>query len=215
MNFNSLLLCGCVPGAAIPTIPADTTIERCGQIQKIGIQRTKNGTAVNWITISTANPNLLATWNALKTATDSTKVQFSPYIYAPTNEVGGKIETGGGNEGLGGIPTIVGSNPSPFTAKFQDTKQSIIKEIKKLGCEKEISIFLVNECGNIIGLTDDTTTPTKFRGIPVRAFFVSDKKLGGFEGVDSNDLSWLFLPNWSDNLHIVTPTDFDALAQLS
>lgn len=208
------LLCGCPPDAQIPTIPTDECIERIGQIQKFLVQRTKNGAVVNEIDIAASNPNLLATWTALKAATDSTKVQTSPYIQEPVNEAGEAREYGGGNQTLGGIPITIGRNPSTFEAAFVDVKQKIIKELKKYECEKELSIFLLNEHGQIIGITDDPDTPAKFKGIPVRSFFVSDKRMGMYEEVDKNMVKWSFLPNWSDNLHIVNPSDFDALAAL-
>ena len=97
--------------------------------------------------------------------------------------------------------------------RFHNVVQSIIVTIKALACEKQLSIFLINDCGNIIGLSDDNGT--SFRGIPARSFFVSDLKLGMHEEPDKNMIKWSFLPNWSDKLHIVTPTDFDALLELS
>lgn len=208
------MLCACPPAAAIVDIPTENCLENVGQIQRFGLQRRKNGSDLNWITIADANPNLLATWTALKTAADSTKVQFAPFIQNPTSEAGEAREFGGGNQTLGGIPIVVGRNASTFEAEFLRIKQSVIKEIKKYECEAELSVFLMNEGGQIIGLYDDPTTPTKFRGIPIRSFFVSDKQFGGFEEPDRNMVKWGFEPNFSDNLGIIEPSDFDALAQL-
>jgi hypothetical protein len=208
------MLCACPPAAAIGDISTDECKENIGQVQKIGLQRRKDGTALNWITIATSDPALLATWTALKAAVDNTKVQFTPFIQNPTSETGEAIEFGGGNATVSGIPLIVGRNPSTFEAQFLQVKQTIIKEIKAYECEAELSVFLINEAGDIICIADDPVTPTQVRGIPIRSFFVSDKRLGGFEEPDSNTLSWGFEPNWSDNLTVVSPTDFDALSQL-
>lgn len=169
---------------------------------------------MNNIVIATTNPNLLATWTALKAAADSTKVQVTPYIQDVNNEPGEAREFGGGNQTLGGIPITMGRNPSTLEAAFFDLKQKIAGELKQYECEKELSVFFVNEHGQIIGKTDDPDSPTTFRGFPLRSFFVSDKKLGGFDEPDRNNLKMSFLPNWSDNLHRVTPTDFDALTDI-
>lgn len=208
------MLCACPPAAAITDISSDDCKENIGQVQKIVLQRRKDGANLNWIPIATSDPALLATWTALKAAVDNTKVQTTPFIQNPTSETGEAIEFGGGNQTISGIPLVVGRNASTFEAQFYQVKQAIIKEIKAFECEKELSVFLINEDGQIIGLTDDTTTPTQFRGIPIRSFFVSDKRLGGFEEPDSNTVSWGFEPNWSDDLYIVEPTDFDALTQI-
>ena len=135
------MLCACPPAASIVDIPVDVCIENIGQIQKFGLQRRKTGSAYNWIDITSTNPNLLATWTALKTSADSTKVQFSPFIQEPTSEAGEAIEFGGGNQTVSGIPIIVGRNASTFSAAFLRVKQTIIKEIKKFECETELGVF--------------------------------------------------------------------------
>jgi hypothetical protein len=207
-----LLLCGCPPSTAIADIPLDTCIERLAQIQKIVVQRTKTGEVIN--TIPIADAPVLATWTALKSAVDSVRVQATPFIQEPVNEPGEAREYGGGNATLGGIPINVGRQPSTFDGVFIDAKQVIIKALKGYECEKDLSIYMINEHGNIIGLTDDHTTPTILKGIPIKQLFISDKKMGMFEEPDKNMVKWSFLPNWSDMLHVITPTDFDALSQL-
>lgn len=207
MFLHQLLQCACPPAAAITTIPTDNCLERVGQIQKIGIQRTKDGATENIITIATTNPNVLATWTGLKGATDNTKVQFTPFIQEPTSEAGEAREYGGGNATLNGIPIILGSNPSPFEAKLIDIRQDIAEALKGYMCEKELSVFLVT-ADKVWGLANDVTNVTTFKGIPIQSFFVSDKVIGGYEEVDYNMVKWSFAPNWSDKLYGVTPTDF-------
>lgn len=210
------LLCGCAPGAEIPDISQVTAIQRIGQIQKLGIQRTKTGTTLNEITIATTNPNALATWTGLKGASDDTKVQFTPTINNPEGEPGEALKFGGGNATAGGVEKVVGRDKSDFTAEFHDLEAKIVEELKKYECEVDLSIFLISECGDIWGLIDSHASATKFRGIPVQrqSFFVSDTKPGGKEAVDMNFVSWSFPANWSNKLYKVTPVDFDALIQL-
>lgn len=206
------LICPCPPNPSITDIPTDECVERIGQVQKVILQRKKNGTALNSMPYPDAPT--LATWNALKAATDSTKVQVTPFIQEPTMEAGEKREYGGGNQTLGGIPVVIGRNPSAFSGVFLDVKQSIIAAVKTYECEKNLSVYLVNEQGQIIGLVDNVATPTVFMGIPITSFFVSDKVLGGFEEPDKNNVSWSMMPNWSDNLAIISPSDFDALSEI-
>jgi hypothetical protein len=76
-----------------------------------------------------------------------------------------------------------------------------------------LGVFLFNENGQIEAL-QDPTTPTTYYPIPIRSLFISDKGHGGLESPDSNNISWQFAPNYSDNLAIVTPTDFNPLTDL-
>ncbi len=212
--LQSMLQCACPPAAALTAIPADDCFEQLGQIQKFMVQRTKDGSTINTITIATTNPNLLATWTALKAAVDNTKVVVSPFVNNPANEAGEAREFGSDNQVVDGAPILLGRQASVFTSEFYNIKQSIVSVIKGLECEKELSVFLITESGNIVGLADDPSSPTTFKGIPIRSFFVSDKVLGNFDEPDRNFVRWSFLPNWSDLLYQVTPSDFDAKTEL-
>lgn len=214
LPFTNLIV-ACPPAAEIPDIPTDDCIDRWGQILKVMIQRTKEtATTENIITIATTNPNLLATWTALKAAADSTKVQTSPTFVSATFEPGEAIEVGGGNDGVGGVAYTAGRNPTPFNANFIDVKQSVIKALKDYQDEKELSVFFINEDGQIIGVTDDPDTPTTFKGFPIQSFFVQDLGPGGFGETNKNNFKFALKPNWSDNAYRVTPSDFNALTQL-
>ena len=74
------------------------------------------------------------------------------------------------------------------------------------------TLFVIrDENGNIECLTDGSGNHYP---IPVRALFVSDKGHGGLEAPDSNTIQWSFLPNYSDDLVIVAPSDFNPLTDL-
>lgn len=208
------LICVCPESAAVETIPEVDCLEKWGQLQKFIIQRRKNGAVENVIVDATTDPTLLATWTDLKAAVDSTKVQVSPYFVSGTLTPGEAIEEGGGNDSIGGIAEITGTDPTPFTGTFKNIKQSIIKAIKKYMCEKELAIFFINEAGQIIGRTSDPATNLDFKGFPVRSFFTSDLGGTGFGASNMNTFKWQFTEGWSDNARIVTPA-FDALALLS
>lgn len=209
------ILCNCPLGAEIVDITLEDCPEVVGQIHKLLFQRRLNGTALNSFTIASANPNLLASWTPKLAAADDTKVVQSPFINSPELEPGGPRPWGGGNATRGGVEIIVGRDPSVFRAMFINTSQKSIKDLKTLFCE-DMVVYFIDEYGRIIGESDDIDAPTEFRGIPIASFslFVGDKKFGGFEEPDQNMIEFKLYPNWSDNLHIVSPSDFSALNDL-
>ena len=205
------LLCTCPQNAAISDIPIDECPESMGQIQKIILQRIFSAPGIkNAFQVGVNNPNVLASWTPLLAAADGTKVVVSPYIQEPVTEAGAKREYGGGNATLGGIPLNIGREPTSFTGNILRNAQKTIKAMKDYECEN-IGMYLVDEYGRIAGLVDDHDAPTEVYPIPTSGFFVSDKTLGGLESIDMNMVSWYFFPNWSDQFHIVTPTDFNGL----
>lgn len=83
-------------------------------------------------------------------------------------------------------------------------------------CEASVGnlgVFLFNENGQIEAIKDSTDVNVYYP-IPIRSLFISDKGHGGLENPDSNNISWSFAPNYSDDLSIVTPTDFNPLTDL-
>lgn len=204
------MICNCPRGAALPDITVLECPETFGQIQKVAFQRlTKADGTKNTI----ADPTLKASWTPALVAVDDTKIVISPYIQAPTAEAGAPRTFGGGNETLGGIEEIVGRDATPFTGVIRKSAQSTIKALKGLECES-IGVYLFDENGSIGCINTGTDLLPVYAPIPVRSFFVGDKSLGGFEAPDSNTIQWAFLPNWSDNLVMVAPADFNPLTDL-
>ena len=149
-------------------------------------------------------------------ADDDTKIVISPYIQAPTAEAGAARTFGGGNETLGGVEEIVGREPTAFTGVMRKLPQKIIKAFKELQCESwgdNLGVYLFDENG-AIGAIQDAKTATTHYPIPIRSLFIGDKTLGGYEAPDSNNIQWAFLPNWSDDLAIIVPEDFNPLTDL-
>ena len=210
-----MITCKCPAEAKLTTIPAVTCTESFGQIQKIAFQRLTTNGAKNSFTSATPITTL-ASWSSLLTANDSTKIVVSPFVQAPTNEAGAARTFGGGNETLNGIEEIIGREPSTFSAVLRRIPQATIKIMKELQCDSyadNLGVYLFDEAGNIEALADPNTAGTYYP-IPVRSLFIGDKSHGGLESPDSNAISWSFLPNYSDDLAIVTPTDFNPLTDL-
>lgn len=211
-----MAICKCPAAASLPDLPNFTCAETFGQIQKVAFQRLTSSAGKKNSFTQTAGIGKLASWTTLLSADDDTKVVVSPYIQAPTAEAGAPRTFGGGNETLGGIEEIIGREPTPFTGVLRKMPQSLIKALKELQCEAEsqnLGIYLFDENG-AIGALQDPGTVTTYYPIPIRSLFIGDKTLGGFEAPDSNAIQWSFLPNWSDDLVIVVPEDFNPLTDL-
>ena len=206
------LYTGCTTAASLTAIPVPTCAESLAQTQRIIFQRLNAAGVRNELTIVTVGeePQLKATWTALKAAADSTKVVSSPIMGAPSTDENGFREFGSGNEVPDGIAIPLATNPTPFTARIYASRQDVIAQLKALAGET-LQVFLVDSEGRIAGETDSVTTPTTFRGFKIRGFKVSDKVLGGFDSPDYNTIGFELLPDWSDRFYMVTPTNFDAL----
>ena len=210
------LTCQCPAASAITTIPNVTCPENFGQIQKVAFQRLFKADGTKNSFTSSASILLKASWTALLAAADGSKIVVSPYINAPADSGGDARMTSGGNDDLGGIPEVLGGEPVQFAGSLRAVPQSVIKVIKELQCEANagnLGVFLFDENGKIEAIKD-TTTATTFYPIPIRALFVGSKIHGNYDAKDSNVISWYYPDNYSDNLAIVTPTDFNPLTDL-
>lgn len=206
-------VCSCPAAASIPTIGQMECAQDFGQIQKIAFQRIYSaGTTRNSFT-STADIKLLASWQALLTSTSGTKVAVTPYVENPTPDGGDAITYGGGNDTLGGVTKVIGRNPVNMTFALRQFPQSIIKALKELQCEVGLGVYLFNANGQILA-QQDPETATTYYPIPIQSLFVGDLMLNGLETPDENALSFSFAPNYSDNIAVVTPTDFNPLLDL-
>lgn len=211
-----MAICKCPSAAALPNIPNFTCAESFGQIQKVAFQRLYKSTGEKNSFTTDAAIGVKASWTPLLSAKDDTRIVVSPYIQAPKAEAGAPRTFGGGNETLGGIEEIIGREPTPFTAVMRKMPQSLIKALKELQCESDsqnLGVYLFDGNG-AIGALQDPAIETTHYPIPIRSLFIGDKTLGGFEAPDSNAIQWSFLPNWSDDLAIIEPEDFNPLTDL-
>ena len=210
------MICKCPAGTALPDIPVSNCPESFGQIQKVAFQRLYKSTGEKNSFKTDVGIEKKTSWTLLLSADDDTKIVISPYIQAPTAEAGAARTFGGGNETLGGVEEIVGREPTPFTGVMRKLPQKIIKALKELQCESwgdNLGVYLFDENG-AIGAIQDAKTATTHYPIPIRSLFIGDKTLGGYEAPDSNNIQWAFLPNWSDDLAIIVPEDFNPLTDL-
>lgn len=215
-------VCSCPAAAALSTIPNVQCAENFGQIQKVAFMRLRkaDGTVNSFLDGASTGIDKKAAWTAKMALTDGGKVVISPYIQAPTNEPNDARTFGGGNDTLGGVEIVIGRNPSTFTGVMRSIPQSVIKVMKELQCEAiagNLGVYLFDENGNIEGVrkvTSGTPDTVEYLPIPILSLYISDKGHGGLEAPDSNNISWSFMPNYSDDLAIVQPDDFNPLTDL-
>ena len=207
----------CCPAAtSLPTIPTESCAKRFGQTQKIIFQRLYDGSTRNGIAdgTTTGQAGLLASWTALKTATDGTKIAVTPFVENPTPDGGDAKTVGGGNESLNGAERVIGSNPVGMSFKLNNKDQAIIAELKKLMCEalaNSLGVYLINENGQIMGRKETSGNTDTWYPMPIQTLFVSDLMPNGLDADDSNDLSFKFVPGYSDKVDFIT-LDASALA---
>ena len=207
------LLVTCPVGAAITDVIIDTCPSNVGQIQKLFFQRIySSGSTLN--SISAANAVLGATWTALFAAAAGTKVQQSPYIAAPENELGAPITYGGGNDTVNGELITMGYESSKFTCKILQAHAKTAESLKALVGEI-MGIWIVIEHSRMWADSDNATTPTTYYPILITDFTVSDRKLGGRLEPDYYMVSFNLPPNWANKLNEIIPADFDPLTAFS
>ena len=208
------LICSCPLGTSLGYLDNVTCPENFGQIQKVAFQRLKQADGTPNAFTTSNSILLLASWTALLSAANGTKVLVSPYINSPADSGGDARMTSGGNDDLGGIPEVIGGEPVQFTGSLRAIPQATIAQLKTLQCEANagnLGVYLFDENGKIEALLDGVGT---YKPIPIRALFVGSKIHGNFDAKDSNVISWYYPDNYSDKLRILTPTDFSPLADL-
>ena len=214
------LICQCPAATAIETIPAVSCPENFGQIQKVAFQRLRQADGTRNSFTSSAAITLKASWTALMAAANGTKIVVSPYINAPADSGGDARLTSGGNDDVGGIQQVLGGNPVQFDGQLRSVPQSVIKIMKELQCEANagnLGVYLFDENGKIQCVAETTgTNPvvTTHYPIPIRALFIGSLIHGNYDAKDSNAIRWQYPDNYSDDLAIVTPSDFNPLTDL-
>lgn len=191
--------------------------ENCGvdltQIQRMAFQRRQPFGVFTPETILE-----LSEWQTFQTATDDTKIVFTPLIGAdPIIEAGEPITTGGGdNSTMNGIEEIEGVNPSNFSCMFKSLSPKVEAQIKKLICEKNLMVYFFLQGGKIACWTDDLeafSLAQLLRGIDAQSIFLSDRNNAGYGTKDTNSMRFSLVEGWSEKLYIIKP-DFNPFTDL-
>jgi hypothetical protein len=203
--------CNC-PLGEIPDIPDFDCDVDLGQIQKFAIF--KSGYKFNPAG-GTNDITLGATWTGLLLATDSTKVQISPFFEQGAITAGEPITTGGGdNTTLNGVEKITGTNPSQFNGMFSSIPQTLAEAMQELQCFKDLEVIFFNEEDKIIAknTTGAGDVTDEITGFPIQSFHIADLNNEGFGTSDHNAVRFALKKRWSNGLEKYTPNDFSPLS---
>lgn len=211
------MACNCPVATALTTITATTCPEELGQIQRAFFVR--KGEVV-WDTATAGAANVPATialdlvtviagWNVLKIAADSTKVVFAPLFggditVAPSEAV---TQGGGDNSTLNGQVLFVNFPDSSFSARYDQLGATQTADLKLLVCE-DLEVYFVNDSGDIIG---DASTTGTFKGFDCTNVALASRNVAGFATRDSNIMTFQLDADWDTIFEKQTPTDFNAL----
>jgi len=207
----------CPQGSTINDIPLGCDF-KIGQVQKIIVMLTfSTGITKNKWVKAVANPNVKASWTPRLSATNGTKVVQTPFMVSPNIEPGKPVSSGSGNDALSGAASIIGEDPSVFTAKFENLNQLSYNALRTFNAGVQISIAFVDEHGHLFMNTDDMDNPTVYYPLPVckKTFFVGSRKGGQFNVNDVNEITFMLFPGWDEKLVRIVPEDFDALSDLA
>lgn len=208
--------CVCPKPVSLSSVLRATCKENLGQIQRFIFQRilptNKFSATVGDLGIITA----LASWTPLWVANNDTKIVSSPYVenfIIPRTEKA--VEGGGDNTTIDGIEIVVGANAVTALGQIAESPGSVLKALRKLMCEVDLQVFMINQFGQVIGRDNVPASPgTDVGGIPIQSFFVSDADNNGLNTRDKADFSFGLPYGWRDDLAIVKPTAFNAKTQL-
>jgi len=206
--------CVCPKPESLTDVLRATCKENLGQIQRFIFQREglDNRFAVGELGLITA----LASWTPLWIAEDDTKIVSSPYVenfVIPRTEAA--TEGGGDNSTIDGIEIVIGANAATAIGQIAETPSSILAALRKLMCEPFLTVYMVNQYGQVIGRDLVPASPgTDVTGIPIQSFFVSDADNNGLNTRDKADFRFGLPFGWRDNLAITKPVGFNAKTQL-
>lgn len=194
----------CPPPTALEAIPIFDCPEKIGQIQKMIFQR------AGFEFVDPANAfTAEASWTALITAVDDTKIVITPYLESVVIPSPEPITEGGGdNSTLNGRELVVGETNPIVNGMMRNVPGKVVKALKKLA-QEELVVYFINEFNQLVGISeDDGDTVT---GIPLHAFFAGDAANEGKNTHDKAPIRFGVDYGWRDNLYIVKPA-FDAKA---
>jgi hypothetical protein len=211
------MACNCPVATALTTITATGCPEEIGQIQRAWFVR--KGEVV-WDTATAGAANVpvaivgdlvtvIAGWNTLKIAADSTKVVFAPLFGGDITIAPAEAITQGGNDNstLNGQTYFVAFPDSTFSARYDQLTATQTGEMKELVCE-DLEVYFINEDGDIIG---DASTTGTFKGFDCSNVALGSRNVQGFATRDSNIMTFQLDADWDTIFEKQTPTDFNAL----
>jgi hypothetical protein len=194
------LNCSCPPPTSLTAIPAVTCDVNIGQIVRVAFQR-RQATApfVDGVNDIEAR----ASWDTFIAAADDTKIVITgDQVANPVIEAGDAVTLGGGDNSTAyGVTLVTDINPSSFSVDFQGLSSEAAKAMKELVCEKDLTVFFINNTGKIIASLDGSD----HEGFKIEAMFVGDRGNQGYGSFDTHTVSFQLPSGWDNELAIVEP----------
>lgn len=216
-------LSGCCPlSTSLQDIPQQDCPENIGQIQrlfftrkgqiKFDLNNPQNNIPATIQGVGNT-PDADAPWLVLFAATDDTKVIKTPFSTGGGESAinpGSLVTQGGGdNFFFNGATKVTNINPSDGTIRFDSLRGDVIKTLRKLGCENELEVWIINQGNTIIGSKNDSDIFSGFLASNVVLGSLSNQGYGTF---DSNTLTFQLPPHWDETKHFITPTGWSPLS---
>ncbi len=213
--------CNCADGDIQQEIPSAACPFDLKQIQKLAFETfgkviwdsADGGGLGDGVPQLDSQVDTLADWVLRLAAITNTRIVVTPFIGGdPILTAGEAITEGGGdNSTLSGVEEVTGTSPTVFTAVFKSLGTDQEVAMKSVGC-KNSGVYFFTEAGKIICRNIPGTT--NHQGFPMQAYFFSDRDSQGFGTKDKHMIRFSLAAGWSENLVMVTPTDFNPLYDL-
>lgn len=203
------LNCSCPLPGSLATIPYNPCVDLFGKDGRWIFQRRDD--ANNLFVNGSNGIELEASWSALPTASDNTKVVVSPLLEEVNFNDPDILED---SENLDGAAIAVGSGPQLVTAMVRNPTPAQYTALKALECEPNLSFYRIDDNSKIgaRGVGSDHA------GIIIspNTFIIRDPSKGPTRG-DQNKLMIQFYlrAGWYETFDVVTPAaGFDPLTEI-
>jgi hypothetical protein len=204
----------CTRAVALTTISKFSCATHFGQIVALLIQRGQAAPSF----ATEAELKTLASWTALLTAPDATKVIKTPEFPGfaiPGSEPQYADENS--NNSIDGLGYFTGFNSVKATGKFVGipsdirSQLSLIEDESRPGLNPGTTTFPITGDGRLIYDKDPVTSV--IRGIPFVNFYLGSLSTQGFKALNENAFGLNFTGDWDKNVQIVKP-DFNPRTEL-
>jgi hypothetical protein len=200
----------------LPEIPANDCPFKIDQIVRAAFQlRQLDGEPFSPTNAITKK----ASWATLVSATDETKIVFTPIFASltiPQSE--GKEEGGNDNSTAFGIPEYVGENSVKVESEYKNIAPAVVAALRKLVQQSipqtgsyRLTVFLFTKNGQILCIETKEAAVTKHSGNPLFNLRFSSRGSEGFNASDKVKQGWYFPSDWDEKVALITPEDFNPL----
>ncbi len=204
---------------ALPDIPAPDCSFNLDQFIRMAYQRKQLVEPFREGGLGGNSIRKKAAWLTFTTATDATKIVFSPFfanMVIPQSE--GKTDGGNDNSTPFGVEDYVGEQPVKVEYEYRKQHPTVIEALRKFIQESiptvglyALTIYLFNKNGQILCIETDNAGVTKHNGLPIFNNRISSRGSQGLNAPDINKAGFSFPAEWDAQVTLITPDDFNPL----